>query len=578
MKWIRWRGLVAFVIISAVVSVFWFFLIDRIIERYIEKAGTSIVGAKVELEKADLSLFPMGLTLTGLQVTDPGSPMRNAVEAERIAFLMDAVNLLMRKVTIDEMTVSGVALNTPRKSSGAVEKAAPGRQEEAPLLTFEIPDPMEVLEKEELESIKLAEELRGRISEDREKFEKALDSLPDEKRIEAYEERFERLKSKARSPAEIIAKAGDLIALRKDIENDAGLVKTLAGEVGKTAGYYRERVEFAAGAPARDVKKLTEKYALTQQGLMNLSKVFFGGQIYAWTDKALMWRERVNRVSRVYKAEPEVEVKPRGRGADVRFPERDPVPDFLIRKAFVSVNIPSGDISGEVLDITGDQHITGRPVKFRFSGTRLKGLDSMSLIGEINRVAPDMPKDFARFDLRGYRIDDFILSEGGSMPLAFRKGLADLSINLNIRDFKFDAGFRAALSGLELAAGRPDEDNPFLKAAASALSDVKGFGLNAAAQGTVDNYSLNISSDLDRVLRESAGRVIARKAAAFQAELEEEINRKVAAPLSQARGQLSSLTGIQQELDKRLRLMDRLTEEITKSIPAKGFKIPGLSF
>ena len=101
MKWIRWRGLVAFVIISAVVSVFWFFLIDRIIERYIEKAGTSIVGAKVELEKADLSLFPMGLTLTGLQVTDPGSPMRNAVEAERIAFLMDAVNLLMRKVTID---------------------------------------------------------------------------------------------------------------------------------------------------------------------------------------------------------------------------------------------------------------------------------------------------------------------------------------------------------------------------------------------------------------------------------------------------------------------------------------------
>lgn len=578
MKWIRWRGLIAFFIIIAVVSAFWFLLIDGIIERFIEKKGTAIVGAKVELDKADLSLFPLGLTLIGLQVTDPGSPMRNAVEAGRIAFLMDGMNLLLRKVTIDEMTVSGVRLNTPRKSSGAVEKPAPGRHEEPPFLTFSIPDVDEVLKKEDLESIRLAGELEAHVKEDREKYEKALKSLPDEKRIEAYEERFERIKGKAKTPAEILARANDLIALRDDIKADAGLVKTLASDVGKTASYYRERVEFAAGAPARDVKRLTEKYALTQQGLMNLSKVFFGGQIYAWTDKLLMWRDRVDKVSRVYKAEPEVEVKPRGRGADVRFPESDPVPDFLIRKALVSVNIPSGDISGEVLDITGDMQITGRPVKFRFSGTRLKGLDSMSLIGEVNRVVPQAAKDFARFDVKGYRINDFILSEGGSLPIAFRKGLADLSVNANIRDFKFDAGLKAAFSGLDLAAGKADEKNPFLRAAGEALSDVKGFGLNASVDGTVDNYGLAISSDLDQVLRESAGRVVAKKAAVFQAELAEEINSKVAGPLRQASAQLSSITGIQKELDERGRLMDRLTEEITKNLQVKGFKIPGLPF
>ena len=579
MKWIRWRGFIAFVVLTTIVSVFWFLLIDQIIERYIEKTGTSIVGAKVELDKADLSLFPLGLTLTGLQVTDPCSPMRNAVEAERIAFLMDGVNLLLRKVTIDEMTVSGVRLNTPRKSSGEVKKTPvlPGH-EEPPILTFEIPAVEDVLKKEELESYKVVEELQGRIEADREKFTKAAERLPDEKRIEAYRERFEKIKAGGRSPAEMIAKANDLIALREDIEDDANLIKTTALDVGKTASYYKERVEFAAGAPQRDIKRLTEKYALTQQGLMNLSKVFFGGELFRWVDKALLWRERVDRVTKVYQKEPGVEVKPRGNGADVRFPEANPTPDFLIRKALVTLTIPSGDISGEVLDITGDQNILGRPTKFRFSGSKLKGLDSMALIGEVNRVVPESPRDFIKFDMRGYKIKDLALAKGGNMPLAFSKGLADLSVTGEIREFKLDAGIRAALSGIDVKAGKPDEDNPFLKAAASALTGVKGFGLQAGVKGTVDNYTLSMTSDLDSVLMKSAGSVVAEKAAQFRGELTREINAKVGKPIEELKSELSSFNGIQQELDKRLRLTDKLKEEITKSLPTKGFKIPGLSF
>ena len=169
-----------FVVVTAIVSVFWFLIIDRVIEHYIEKAGTSMVGAKVELDKADLSLFPLGLTLTRLQVTDPSSPMRNALEAGRIAFLMDGVNLLLSKVTIDEMSVEGVRFNTPRESSGAIEKAVQAGPEEEPFLTFEIPDAMEVLKKEELESLRLASEIKGRIESDRVKFTEALKGLPDE--------------------------------------------------------------------------------------------------------------------------------------------------------------------------------------------------------------------------------------------------------------------------------------------------------------------------------------------------------------------------------------------------------------
>lgn len=575
MKWIRWRGLAAFIVITVIVSVFWFLVIDKVIEHYIEKAGTSMVGAKVELDKADLSLFPLGLTLTRLQVTDPSSPMRNALEAGRIAFLMDGVNLFLSKVTIDEMSVEGVRFGTQRESSGAVEKPAHAGPEEPPFLTFEIPDAMEVLKKEELESLRLAAEIKGRMESDRTKFAEALKGLPDEKKFESYRERLNALKSRAAGPAEVLTKASSLMALKKEIEADAANIKTLAKDAGKTASYYRERVEFALGAPGRDVQRLTDKYAISPQGLANLSRLFFSGELIEWTDKALMWRTRADRVMKAYKADEGVEVKPRGAGADVRFPERNPTPDFLIRKASVAVNLASGDISGKVFDITGDQHILGRPIRFDFSGERLKGLDSMAFKGEINRVVPEKPRDFASFEVRGYRIKDIKAARGGSMPLELRSGVADLSITAEIRGSALDAGLSAGLSRLDLAAGRADEKNPFLKAGAEALAGVKGFGLKAAAKGTVDDYSLSVTSDLDNVLMASAGKVIAEKAAVFRAKLAKEINEEAGKKLQEMRSELSALNALKSELDSRGLLTDRLIEEITKSLPAKGFRIPG---
>ena len=59
-KWIRWKGLAAFVVVTAVVSLLWFLLIDGFVERMIERTGTRLNGARVELDDADLTLFPRG--------------------------------------------------------------------------------------------------------------------------------------------------------------------------------------------------------------------------------------------------------------------------------------------------------------------------------------------------------------------------------------------------------------------------------------------------------------------------------------------------------------------------------------
>jgi competence protein ComGC len=60
-RWIRWQGLLAFVVVIVLVAVFWFFFVDNIVKNNIEKYGSKAVGAKVEVKEADLSLIPFGL-------------------------------------------------------------------------------------------------------------------------------------------------------------------------------------------------------------------------------------------------------------------------------------------------------------------------------------------------------------------------------------------------------------------------------------------------------------------------------------------------------------------------------------
>ena len=129
-KWLRWHGLIAFGVVSISLFFFWFFLADLLVKRSIEKAGTRVVGAMVELAEADVHLFPLGITLKSLQVTNPDNPMSNAVEAGWIDFSLDSLNLLRRKIIIDTMAMEGVRFNTPRKTSGAV--TLPGQGQETP--------------------------------------------------------------------------------------------------------------------------------------------------------------------------------------------------------------------------------------------------------------------------------------------------------------------------------------------------------------------------------------------------------------------------------------------------------------
>jgi uncharacterized protein (TIGR03545 family) len=567
-KFVRWQGLLVFFVLCALAAGFWLLFVDRIAERTIEKTGTAIVGAKVELDKADVSLSPLGLTLLGLKVTDPGAPMTNAVEVGRIAFHMDGPNALRRKVIIEEMSVEDVRLNTPRKTSGAVA-ATEGQtplQQLAELPSFVIPNVKEAFEKEkgDLRSLKLLAGAAADGEAMRARWDGKLGELKAAADVDKYQKRFDELKAKTgkASIGNLLGGAKDVAALQKQVRAD---IQTVTDAKKAFAADLAALKKVAAETPAAvkdDARRLVDKYSLTPSGLANISRMLFGAKIAGSVQSALRWNERLSPFIERFKENvkgKEVITPLRAKGRDVRFREDRPLPDFLARLAKVSVSLPQGIFTGRIENLTSEQDVLGQPLKFSFSAENLKGLRSAALEGTFDRVDPAARKDVLNLRLRGYEARDVKLVESAGLPVSLKEGLADLDISATLEKgnlaARITAGVRSARLAVEKFEERPGLAGRVDAAIRNALAGVTSLSLTAEVSGTPENFDLKVRSDVDEVLRSAVGALVRDQMAGFEKDLQEAIGGEVAGPLEKlnlgVKG-LDAIGGGLDDLNKRL--------------------------
>ena len=591
-RWIRWKGLIAFVVAVIVIAVVWVLVVDMVVRRSIEYAGTRAVGARVDLAKADLTLFPTGLELTGLAVTNPESPMQNAVEISHMQMDLDPGYLIRRKVIIGDMVMEGLRFDTPRKTSGEVpELAGPDEETEQepgdgssltdgaleklcgefsmPSLTQ--PDVKAILAKEPLASVELAQDLEKKINADKEHWKKELTQLPDEKKLKDYEARIKKLKGTGGGLQSLLGAAGDVQTLQADIRKDLKLLNEAKTAFTKDFSNYRQQVDTLTSAPLEDIKRLAEKYSLTTSGLGNLSQLIFGERLCRWMGTVAKWYDKI----RPYldklpeggdEAEEPVEQEPiRGKGTNIRFAETPPMPDFLIRRLKVSAELSAGTFSGKAENITLDQNILGSPTTFAFLGKNMPHIDALSLNGTANYINPAQPKTDAKMTLKGLGLANLDLVRNESFPLTVKHAIGDLNVDFSTVDDVLDAAVKGDFSTVQFVSDTGKAQTGIAGAMASAISGIDRFSLNANVAGAINAYTVDVSSDLDNVLKSAVGNLVKNESTKFKATLKEEINARLKGPMEKANVSLGDLDVIEAELTKRLDLGDDLL---------KGLKLP----
>ncbi len=565
-NWIRWQGLLAFVVVVGAIIALWLLFVDGMVSRLIEKTGTAIVGAEVDV-KAHVKLFPLGITLRDLEVTNPQAPDTNSLECGRIAFNLDTLNLFRRKVIINEMAMEGIRFDTKRKRPGTVrqkieEKKTGGKS--ALALSMEKPDVKKILQTESLESVRLIESTQTDLKKKDTEWQKRIEELPNKAKIDAYRDRIDKIKKTKQSVLGIAGQVGEVRNLKQDIEKDLERVKQAGTAFSSDLASAKTLVDRAEQSPLNDVRKLRDKYSISPAGLSNMTQVLFGERIASWARTGLLWYRRVQPiVERVQAAGPQKKdvavVKPlRGKGVDVRFKEYRPLPDFLIGRAAVSAETKAGMLSGTIRNITPDQNVLGTPLTYALKGEKLSAAKAVAITGALDHIRPDKPEDTAHAVVQGYRLQNLVLSDEKELPVSLQDALVDFDLNV-ARTQTLKARLTATINSARLNVGAGGSDNFFAAAVRSALSKVSRFSISADLAGTLDNYTVNVSSDLDGVLKNAVGSVVAEQSAKLERELKAAIQEKTGGQLKAlqtAYGGLnqkgSALTAIQGQLSSLL--------------------------
>ena len=589
-RWIRWKGLIAFIVAVIVITVVWVLVVDTVVRRGIEYVGTRAVGARMDVAKADLTLFPTGLELNGIAVTNPNAPMQNAVEIATMHMDLDPGYLIRRKVIIGDMLMEGLRFDTPRETSGEVPELA-GQDADAqpgdgasltegalekicgefsmPSLTQ--PDVKAILAKESLASVELAQDLEKKIQADKENWEKKLTQLPDEKKLKAYEARIKKIEGTGGGLQSLLGAAGDIQTLQADIRKDLKLLDEAQTAFTKDFTTYRKQVNTLTQAPIEDIQRLAEKYSLTTTGLGNLSQLIFGERLCRWMGTVAKWYDKI----RPYldklpeggaEADEPIEQEPiRGKGTNIRFAETPPMPDFLIRRLKVSADLAAGKFSGKAENITLDQNILGSPTTFAFLGRNMPHIDALSLNGTANYINPAQPKTDAKMTLKGLGLVNLSLVRDESFPLTVKHAVGNLDADFSTVDDVLDATINGDFSTVQFVSDTGKAQTGIASAMASAISGIDRFSLTANVAGAIDAYTVDVKSDLDKVLKSAVGNLVKNESTKFKARLKEEINARLKGPMGKANVSLTDLDAIEAELAKRLDLGDDLL---------KGLKLP----
>jgi len=282
-----------------------------------------------------------------------------------------------------------------------------------------------------------------------------------------------------------------------------------------------------------------------------MSRVLLGDQMCGWVQKALGWYHRLKKPGPKKKTP---DTKAESEGGEIPF--------VLIRRAEASIVLKSGTIKGVFKDITSRPELLGKPTTFDLSGQKLDGLDLIKVLGSLDHSNPAKSINTMKASVKGYLLENFKLPADTGVPVIIKKAIVDLDIDSSLIGEDLAALFTAALKNTSLSVDTSSQSSPLVKAMGAALESLSTLAASADVDGTLENYTVKIKSDVDKILKSAMGKMVKQQTAALKKQLKKQISAQLQGPAGEARGALSGLGGVQGELTERLNIVNGLLGDL----------------
>ncbi len=393
-KLFRWRAIVPLCLLLGLILGAWLLYADKMVERAVEDFGAQLVGARVDLESADLRLTEGSVRLTGLQVANPQSPMRNLLEADEIVADIRLEPLLRKKIHIQQASFLGMKFGTERTTSGALDDPSPesGRllrqiSEWAdgvriPPLGLEALRAVVNVDAISPDSLKTIAQARATVSladSARRTWETELSRLNPRPLVDSARALTTRLR--ALNPVQLGLGGGmQLVNSARTTLNDLTSTRDrmtlLQNDVRTGVAGLAESVRGLAAARNDDYRYARGLLRLPSLDAPDVSRSIFGDMAVERMKPLMYWIGQTGRFlppgldPRRYPGPK----RPRRQGVTVLFPEPQGEPKFLLELAELGLEIggqgaAAGQYAGRITGLTSAPKIYGRPMAANLSRT-----------------------------------------------------------------------------------------------------------------------------------------------------------------------------------------------------------------
>lgn len=589
-QWIRWPGLIGFVVVTVLLVAGWLFAAGPLMKIALEAAGTKAVGAKVDVGSVDLTLSPLGLVIEDIQVTDVESPMANLVSIQRAEADVAFVPLLLGKGIVEEMSLTGVAFDTARTESGAIEisesesdvanakkmqagdatakaadeKASEDASDDSALAGLDqaLPSTDEILAKEPLQTVEQGKAFKQSYDTHKQAIDQTLADVPDAAALSSYEKRLNAiLKGKFKSVDDFKQRQKEFNTLKQQFKQDKKAIAAAKKAIAEGKKDINNQWKTLASAPDSDYKILTEKYSLSGQGVSNLSALLFGKEGAEWSEKGLYYYEKIspmlesdsNKESDKASEESDSSAGSGSKGRFVHFKTDRPLPDVWIKKLAFSAQLDDGSVAVTVNNISNQQTVTGLPITLAARGDAIGQAKGVLINGVLDRTGKQA-KD--SFDLSIDRLNASNM-DLGMAGLKLDNSRVNIQANGNILDGQLNA---AAKAGFTQSKFSTKDRTVVAKEMNNALARIPNFDVNVSAEGKLNAPKVGFNSDLDDKLQAIFAQVLKDKQKAFKKELKDKLKQKMLDYAGDRQDLLKELgvsEGNMSNLDKKLSSLSR---------------------
>lgn len=589
---IRWGAIIFFAVFIGIFSAYMHFFFDLHVKKAIEWGGYSALGVQVDVGNFETSFWKLSLRIQDIGITNRENPMTNSVNIGdiRMALLWDA--LLRAKFVMNEAAVEQIEFLKPRKSAGRVRPPEPPSNEPSALAKEAEKVKALAIEKAEKEgannvfgdivallqggsgdvqmdqfkgkliSENMAKSLEAEVKQKQKAWEERLKTLPQGKEFEELGKRLGQVQTKDFKSIDEVQKSVQAIdAIIKEGDAKVKLIQTASNDLNGDMNKTQNQIKDLEKQIQDDVKSIEQHFRLPKLDPKTLSRAIFQQYIGKYLAQANEYKGMAEKYmppkfknKKTGEVDESIQPHPRAKGVVYEFGSQKAYPLFWIKRVSVSSQAGtspySGNIAGEITNITSNQRLVGSPTSAKLSGNfPAQQVEGFKTELTLNNIKP-ISEVLLDFSVESYPTEGRSLVDSPDVSVGFTKATSKMNFQSKLMDLKeFSFEFKNLFQKIEYETKAKNE--MVQQMLEKVFASLPAITLEAYGSGELPTPSLNINSNLGSELANAFGREIRAKIDEARARIEKQVRDEIEKYKTQIDAEVSKLRNqIQGELDK----------------------------